>query len=153
MNEINVKRMLLGGGAMFLMWVALEFLIEGVGGRLILGRLGEEMWLEVGKLREWTNVNAMISAGLALLNSTVLIWLYASLRPMFGVGSKTALITAAFLVVIGWSLVINSINMGVLPAQVAIMEGIYETIEAPIAILVGASVYEGAEARAEEGTA
>jgi hypothetical protein len=150
MNEIRVNRMLLGGGATFLMWIALEFLLEGVGGRLVLGNLAEERWLEVGQLRDWDNLNATVSAGLALLNSTVLIWLYASLRPMYGVGYKTALITSGFLVVFGWSLVVNAINLGVLPTQAAVIEGIFETIEAPLAILVGAAVYEGGETEPED---
>ena len=150
MNEINVKRMLLGGGATFLMFVAMEILLEGVVGRLLLGSLVEEMWTDVGRLRDWDATNILISTGLALLNSTVLIWLYASLRPMYGVGNKTALITSAFFIVWGWSMVVNVINLGLLPLQVALLEGAFETIELPISVLVGAAVYEGAVGRTEE---
>ena len=63
---------------------------------------------------------------------------------MYGVGMKTALITSAFGIVWGWSLAVNAINLGLLPAPVALIEGAFETIEFPIAILAGAEIYEGA---------
>ena len=145
MNEINVKRLLLGGAATFVVWIALEIFVEHIIGRILLGNYAAEMWQELGGAPDWQGVNQVVSLGLAMINATVLIWLYASLRPMYGVGSKTALITCAFFLVWGWSLAVNVINLGLLSARVAFIEGIFESIEAPIAILAGAAVYEGTE--------
>ena len=60
-------------------------------------------------------MNGVVSTVLGLMNCTILIWLYASLRPMYGVGTKAALITSAF--VIAWivSLFVNLTNLGLFP--------------------------------------
>ncbi len=144
MNEIRVKRMLLAGLAMFLVWVVAEILVEQVIGRVLFGKLIDERWVQMStNLSDWTGLNHLVNILLALLNSTVLIWLYASLRPMYGVGTKTALITSALGIVLGLSLTINAINLGLLPLQFGLLEAIFVAVEFPIAMLAGAAVYEG----------
>jgi hypothetical protein len=63
---------------------------------------------------------------------------------MFGVGTKTALITSAFGVILGLSVTVNGINLGLIPARLGLVEWVYELIEFPIAMIAGAMVYEGA---------
>jgi hypothetical protein len=104
------------------------------------------MWFQAIELREWDARTYWVNAFIALLNCTVMIWLYASLRPMYGVGTKTALITSAFGVFLGFSLFINFINLGLFPLKLGLMEAVFEAIEFPIAMIAGASIYEG-EAR------
>jgi hypothetical protein len=145
MNEIKVGRMLLAGLAMLVVWIALEILVEGVMARIFLGQTSGEMWLEVIDAGDWTGLNALVSFLDAVVNCMIMIWLYASLRPMYGVGTKTSLITSAFFVIWVYSLFVNLVNMGLIPAEVAFLEAVFETIEIPIAMLVGASVYEGQE--------
>jgi len=43
------------------------------------------------------------------------------------------------------SMFINLTNLGLLPPRLALLEAIFETIEFPIAMIVGAGVYEGKE--------
>jgi len=145
MNEIRVKRMLLAGLTMFLVWIVAEIIVEQVIGRILFGNLIEERWLQTTtNLSDWNALNHVVNVLVTLLNCTLLIWLYASLRPMYGVGTKTALITSALGVVLGLSLFINMINLGLLPLQFGLMEAVFEAIEFPIAMLAGAAVYEGA---------
>lgn len=145
MNEIRVKRMLLAGLAMFVMFIAAELLVEQVIGRLLFGDLIDARWLETTDSSDWTAGNHVVNVGIALLNCTLLIWVYASLRPMYGVGAKTALITSAFGVLLGLSMFVNMINLGLIPLRYGLMEAAFEAVEFPLAILVGAAVYEGAE--------
>lgn len=151
MNKINIKRMLLAGLAMFVMWIAVEILLEGVIADLVFGKSTVEMMAGEIEFREWTAINYWINLFMALLNCTLLIWLYASLRPMYGVGTKTALITSAFGVILGFSLFINFINLGLLPIKVTLIEAVFEAIEFPIAMIVGAAIYEGQEKRDRPG--
>ena len=144
MNEIRVKRMVLAGLAMFVVWIAAVILVEGVIGSMLLGNRTQEQWL---RTTDWGILNHALNLSLALLNTILLIWLYASLRPMYGVGTKTALITCAFGVIWGFSLTLNGINLGLFPAQAALVEAVYEMIEFPIAMIAGAGVYEGDERR------
>jgi len=150
MNEIRVKRMVLAGLAMFVMWVALEVLVEGVIADLVFGQASSEMWRTVIDQSEWSGLNTAVSTFIAILNCTILIWLYASLRPMYGVGTKTALITSAFGIAWMVSLFINLTNLGLIPPRLALLEAIFETIEFPIAMIVGAGVYEGKEKEIRE---
>lgn len=144
MNEIRVKRMLLAGLAMFLMWGAVEFLVELVLAPLLFTQTSLEMWYPTIDLSDWSALNIAVNNAIALLNCTVLIWLYASLRPMYGVGTKTALITSGFGVILVFSLFLNFINLGLIPTRIGLIEAVFEAIEFPIAMIVGAGVYEGA---------
>jgi len=145
MNKINIKRMLLAGLAMFVMWIAIEILLEGVIADLIFGRNTVEMLAEKLEFREWTAFNYWVNMIIPVLNCTLLIWLYASLRPMYGVGARTALITSAFCIVLGLLMFINFINLGLLPMKAGLIEAVFEAIEFPIAMLAGAAIYEGQE--------
>ena len=145
MNEIKTKRMLLAGLAMLVVWIALEILVEGVMAQIFLGRTSGEMWQEVIDPGDWTGLNALVSILVAVVNCTIMIWLYASLRPMYGVGTKTVLITSAFTIAWFASVFVNFTNLGFFPPRLALIEGIFEAIEFPIAMFVGAGVYEGRE--------
>ena len=145
MNEINVKRMLLAGLAMLVVWVVVEVLVEQVFARILFGQNYQEMWFQAIELREWDARTYWVNAFIALLNCTVMIWLYASLRPMYGVGTRTALITSAFGIILGLSVSINLINNGLIPLKLGLIEAVCEAIEFPIAMLAGAAIYENRE--------
>ena len=145
MNKIDIKRMLLAGLAMFVMWIAIEILLEGVIADLIFGRNTVEMLAEEIEFRDWTAFNYWVNTIIPVVNCTLLIWLYASLRPMYGVGTRTALITSAFGIILGFALFINFINLGLLPLKPTLIEAVFEAIEFPIAMLAGAAIYEGQE--------
>lgn len=142
MNEIRVKRLVIAGLATFVVWIVAEILVEQVIGTLVFGNRIQELWLQTTSLRDWSILNHAVNIFIALLNSTLLIWLYASLRPMYGVGTRTALITSALGVIWGFSLTVNGINLGIFPAQVGLVEAVFETVEFPIAMIAGAAVYE-----------
>lgn len=145
MNEIRKGRLLLAALAMLLMWAAVEIFVEHFVAKLLFGQTSMEMWQETIDMTQWSASNIVVNNAIAILNCMALIWLYASLRPMYGVGTKTALITSAFgIIIFGLSLFINFINLGLIPAQVGLIEALFVAIEFPIAMIVGAGVYEGA---------
>ena len=143
MNKIRISRLLLAGFVTFIVWIATELLVEQVIGRVIFGTRIQELWLHITNFRHWGVSNKALNILIALIKCVVLIWLYASLRPMYGVGTKTALITSAFGIILGASLTINGINLGLFPAKVGLVELVYEAIEFPIAMIAGAFTYEG----------
>lgn len=143
MNRIRLDRMLLAGLVTFLVWIVVEFIVEQALGRIMFGNLFQMEWLYSSNVRNWSIVNHILNISIALVNCTVLMWLYASLRPMFGVGTKTALITSAFGIILGLSMTVNGINLGLFPARLGLVEIIYEAIEFPLAMIAGAMIYEG----------
>lgn len=144
MNRIRLNRMLLAGLVTFIVWIAAELLVEQVFGRILFGDRIQQQWLQTTIVHDWGVPNYVLNIVIALVNCTILIWLYASLRPMYGVGTKTALITSAFGIIFGFSMAVNGINLGLFPPQVGLVESVYEVIEFPIAMIAGAWVYEGA---------
>jgi hypothetical protein len=146
MNEISVKQMVLAGLAMLIMWIAvaivLQIVLEQVVGPLFLAQTAEEMHREIVGSGGQTGVEFLVNGITSLVNCTLLIWLYASLRPMYGVGSRTALIASAFGVILGLALYTSLINSGLLPLKDGLIGAISSTIELPIAMMAGAAIYE-----------
>jgi hypothetical protein len=145
MNEINVKRMVLAGLCMLIVWVMVEILVEHVLARILFGQTYQEMWLQVIEPKDWDASNYWINIFVAVVNCTLMIWIYASLRPMYGVGTKTALIVSAFSAIWVFSLFVNLTNLGLFPLKLGLIEATFEAIEFPIAMMAGAAIYENRE--------
>lgn len=143
MNRIRLNRMLLAGIATFFAWIVVEIVVEQVIGRIMFGDFIEQQVLQTTSILDWGIPNYVLNILIALINCTLLIWLYASLRPMFGVGTRTALITSAFGIIFAFTMTINAINLGLVPTRVGLIEWIFELIEFPLAMMAGALVYEG----------
>lgn len=60
------------------------------------------MWLQAIELPPLSGLNFVVNISGALGNVTFLIWLHASLCLVYGVGKKTALITGAFGIILGF---------------------------------------------------
>lgn len=150
MNRIKINRMLLAGLVTFITFIAAEILIEQVIARVLFGSSIEWFYLTIN-IPDWGVANHVLNIIIAMLNCVLLIWLYASLRPMFGVGTKTALITSAFGLIFVLSMMINGINLGLFPPQIGLVEWVYEVFEFPLAMIAGALVYEGTMDTVEVG--
>lgn len=141
MNKIKVSRLLLSAFVTLVIAIGLDFLVEGIiASQLAVGNLVAEWnltWIPSLKPWHWA-VSILISA----VNCIWIMWLYAALRPMFGVGIKTALLTSAFALVFIASFVTDVTNIGLFPTHIAVIELVYELIELPIAVIAGARVYE-----------
>ena len=120
--------------------------METVIARALFGQSSDEMWRQAIDLNYPSAFNFWANQFIALLTCTLLIWLYASLRPMYGVGTRTALITSAFGAILGFSLFISFINLGLFPIELGLLEAAFHSIEFTISMIAGAAVYEG-EAR------
>lgn len=141
MNRIRPNRLFLAGLSTFLAFVVLELLWEGLIGALILGDT-LEVWMSYPGVSKWTLQHQAVNLVIALGNCLMMIWLYASLRPMFGVGAPTALIASAFVFVFVLAFELNYANLGFFPFRLALIEAFSLIIELPLALIVGAQVYE-----------
>lgn len=141
MNRIKVGRLIVSGLITFFVFITVEYLVERVIGGYLFGG-GIERWMYSIAVPNWGVTNNIINISIALVNVTVVMWLYAALRPMFGVGVRTALITSGFMLVFVSSFTFNQVNLGIYPLHVAIVELAYQYIELPIALIAGAQYYE-----------
>jgi hypothetical protein len=141
MNRIRLNRLLIAGLATFLAFIALELLWEGLIASLILGDVMEVL-ISYPNLSHWTWRNQVVNIAIALGNCFMLIWLYASLRPMFGVGPRTALIASSFMFVFIFAFGLNYTNLGLFPLRLTLLDALNLIIELPLALIAGAHVYE-----------
>ena len=73
MNEIRIKRMLLGALAMLIVWAAVELLVEHFVAKLLFGQTSVEMWRGTIDMSTWSASNIVVNNAIAVLNCTVLI--------------------------------------------------------------------------------
>jgi hypothetical protein len=141
MNKIKVGRLLVAGLVTMIVFIMVEFLLEFV---IFDALIGLRNWInQLYAPSSWRISNHVLNILIALVNSIILMWMYAALRPMFGVGPKTALIASGFAYAFIFSFMINFANLRFYPIRPALIEMFYQLIEIPIAILVGAYYYEG----------
>jgi hypothetical protein len=141
MNKIKVRRLLVAGLVTLIVFIVVEFLLEFVIFDALIG-LGK--WVDqLYAPSSWSTSNHVLNIFIAFVNSIMLIWMYAALRPMFGVGPKTALIASGFAYAFIFSFMINFANLRFYPMRPALIELFYQLVELPVAILAGAYYYEG----------
>ena len=139
MNQIKVGKLVLAAFITLVIAVAMEVLVESMIGRNLAAGRFVEAWALSLDLPNWSWV---LTTSISFVNCLWMMWLYAALRPMFGVGVRTALLTSAFALVFIAAFAVNFAVMGLLPIQVALTEIVYELVELPVAVAAGARVYE-----------
>lgn len=144
MNRIRLGRLLIAGLITLLVFIAIEVLWEGVIGSALFSRIAE-VYSRYYTVQGWTLPNHALNIGIALVNTIMMMWLYVALRPMFGVGTRTALITSGFVFAFVLAFAINNVNLGVLPRSVAAVDMVNLVIEMPLSIIVGTRFYESGD--------
>ena len=144
MGKINWSRVLLGG---LLAGLAIN-VVESISGMVYMDEMkasleahGLTMNESVGMIVFWVVYGFVW--GIAA------IWLYASVRPRFGAGPKTAVITGVgfwfigyLLPMVGWS------SIGLYPASMLTTWTLLGLVEMVIATLLGAWIYKEEESAA-----
>jgi hypothetical protein len=141
MNRIRPTRLLVAGLATIVAFVAIELVWEGLIGTALLNDALTSL-RGVAGVTEWSLRDQALNMAIALFNCLMMIWLYASLRPMFGVGPRTALIAGAFVFAFVFAFELNHVNLGFIPYRLALVDAIDLVIELPLSLIVGAQVYE-----------
>lgn len=141
MNRIRVKRVIVSGLITLLVFFVIEFVVENLLGRWLFAPVIEP-WVEASSIHSWTSGNYLLNILIVLLSCIMVMWLYAALRPMFGVGTKTALITSGFVLSFIAAYAINETNLGLYPLQITLIQLLYWITELPLAVVVGAYYYE-----------
>ncbi len=138
MQKLNIGRLVLGG-------IVAAVIIDVV-----------EFWMNNTLLRaDWAAVSARLGLGSittkgiiafnlwSLAIGLTAIFLYACLRPRFGPGPKTALLTAAVVWVLGYVLaMVAPVVMHMIPKRLGLISISYGLAEIVVACLAGAALYK-----------
>jgi hypothetical protein len=138
MGQLNWKRMILGGLLAGLVINASEWLVNGV---IFAG--------------DWDNVMAnlnhpttfsmkqMVALNLwGFMTGIVTMWLYASIRPRYGAGPKTAVTAGAGMWLMAYALGgAFPVIVHIFPRRLSAITLLLALVEAVVAALVGAMIY------------
>jgi len=141
MNRIKINRLITSGVIAFLVFFVVEYIVEQLAGRYLFAGIIEE-WIARLDIPNWTTANYILNFLIVLISCIMVMWLYAALRPMFGVGIRTALITSLFVLSFILAYAINETNLGLFPIQITLIQLLYWAVELPVAVVAGAYYYE-----------
>jgi hypothetical protein len=139
MGKINLQRVVLGGLLAGVVLNVFEFVLN----EPILG----DQWATA---MESLNRVAPSGAGTMIayvfwnfLLGIALVWFYAAVRPRYGPGPKTAVITGLAVWFVVWFLGFGgTLLAGMFPSNLVVIILIWELFEVPIATLAGAWLYQ-----------
>ena len=139
MGKINIGRVILGG--------LLAGLVLNIGEFIMNGTILKDDWLAV---MESFGLPPMEGAGaiagyviLSFVMGIVLVFFYAAMRPRFGAGVKTAVLSGLAVWLVNWVLGFGStIIMGLFPTSFVLTIVVLELFLVPIATVVGAWLYK-----------
>jgi hypothetical protein len=142
MSKINMTRVILGGLLAGLVMNIAELVLH----ETILGADWEAAMVSLN--REPLGFAGMGAYALIIfIMGVALIWLYATMRPKFGAGPKTAIITGLTVWFFVWLLGFGgSMVQELYPGKIVMISVIWGFFEVPIGTLVGAWLYKDPEA-------
>jgi hypothetical protein len=139
MERINISRVILGGIVAGIVGNILGYLVDGV----ILAPQWTTAMQALGKTD--FSIKQIIAFNLiGLAYGVFAVWLYATMRPRYGAGPKTAILAGVAVWVVG-TLLPNAgfmFAMKLFPRDLTVMTTLAGIVESAAAVLAGASLYK-----------
>jgi hypothetical protein len=136
MGKINWTRVILGGLVAGAIINVFEFVLNGV----ILAKDNEAAFRALGKQIGGNQLALFVAWG--FLVGVFAIWLYAGLRPRYGIGPKTAVCAGAAVWCLGYLLAaVTPIALDLFPARLMAIGLAVGLVEVIVGTLAGAWLY------------
>ena len=138
MTKINFARVILGGLAAGIILILGDTLMHTV----VLGEQWTAAMAAQGVAEPGASAIVFFSI-LDLIIGVAMVWLYAAIRPRFGAGARTAIVTGLVVWFFGWFWKMSGlIAMEMYPSNLIFMTLAWRFIQIPIAALVGGWLYK-----------
>lgn len=141
MNEIKWNRLIFAGLTTYVVFMVLEIVLEFGAARLVFNEEYQQ-WIASLSMGSWKWWNYLFSVVQGLGLCTLMVWMYAALRPLYGVGVRPALLSSLSIFAFIVLFVLNLSNVGIYPIEIVRVELVTLAIEMPVSLLAGAQVYE-----------
>lgn len=139
MGTINWQRVLLGGIVAGLIIDIVQWGLHG----LVLGSEWRQVMQSLGRPIEETAGRSLFYIVLGLVYGILAVWAYASIRPRYGAGPKTALYAGLGVWLLGYCLpTLTWIPMGLFPVRLVTLAVIVGLVEILVATEAGAWLYQ-----------
>jgi hypothetical protein len=137
MGKINVARVILGGLLAGLILNISEFVLNtyvvAEESAAIMERFG---------MPPLGNDRIAIFVALTFVLGIIIVFAYAAMRPRFGAGAKTAIIAGVTVWLVTLFAGIADTVMGIIPASLLVLAGIWTLVETAVAAIAGAWLYQ-----------
>jgi uncharacterized membrane protein len=136
-GKINVARVILGG--------LLAGLIMNISETVLnLYVIGDESTAALQRLGlQFPGAHQIgIFVAMTFLLGIILVFVYAGLRPRFGASAKTAVIAALVVWVVGFMPAFADVVLGLTPANLLAIAGVWSLVEIIVAAVAGAWLYK-----------
>jgi len=138
MEKINIKMVLIGG--------LLAGLVINIGEFILNQPILGEAWMEWNKSMNLPEMGENVIVFYVLWSFLVgiaMVWLYAAIRPRFGAGVRTAVMSGLFIWLTMWVLGFGSMLIqGIFPTDLIVTSVIWGLFEVPLAAVAGAYLYK-----------
>jgi hypothetical protein len=139
MGQINWNRVLLGGIVAGVIIDVVQWLLNGI----VLGPEWRQAMLALGRPLQENPTTMMFYVVLGFVYGVVAVGLYAAIRPRFGAGPKTAILTALSVWMLGYCLpTVTWLPMGLFPRHLVVMAVLIGLVGIIMATVVGAWLYQ-----------
>jgi len=141
MGRINADRVI-GGGIVAGILVNIS---ETILNTVVLKHPWEDAMKALGKPSVMTSGAMIVWILWGFIYGILCVWLYAGIRPRFGPGPATATMAG----IVAWLLAgllpsMAMANMGILPASLLAISGVWTLVETILVTIVGAAIYREA---------
>jgi hypothetical protein len=137
MGKINVVRVILGGLLAGLVMNVSEYILNIYVVAEESAALMERFGLpQVGAHQIGVFVTMTFVLGI------VMVFVYAAMRPRFGAGTKTAIITGVTVWIVAMFASVADTVLGILPVDLLVFTGIWALVEMVVAAVAGAWLYQ-----------
>jgi hypothetical protein len=137
MGKINVARVILGGLLAGLIINISEYVLN----TYVIAEQSAAIMQRLGLPAIGTQQIVWFVA-LTFVFGILIVFLYAGLRPRFGAGAKTAIIAAVTLWMVAMIGAIGDVIVGMTPANLLLLAGIWSLVETAVAAVAGAWLYQ-----------
>ncbi len=139
MGQIDWRRVLLGGIVAGLIIDVVEWMLHG----FVLGPQWRQVMAGLGRPFQETGLRMSFYVLLGLAYGIAAMWVYASIRPRYGAGPRTALYAGLGVWLLGYCLPTMSwVPMGLFPRRLLAIAMLVGLVEILVATLAGAWFYQ-----------
>lgn len=139
MGQIDWRRVLLGGIVAGLIIDVFEWMLHG----LVLGPQWRQVMAGLGRPLQETGLRMSFYVLLGLAYGIVAMWVYASIRPRYGAGPRTALYAGLGVWLLGYCLPsMTWVVIGLFPRRLMAIAMLVGLVEILVATLAGAWLYQ-----------
>jgi hypothetical protein len=139
MGKINVARVIIGGLLAGLVMNISEFVLN----TYVVAEESAALMERFGMPPVGMHQIAVFLL-LTFVLGIVMVFIYAAIRPRFGAGAGTAIIAGVTVWIVAMFASVADMVLGILPANLLVLTGVWALVEMIVAAIVGAWVYQEA---------